>query len=70
MKMEIHASLKKVMECMGIQELKSKQIESIENFVFGRDTLVFLPTGYDKSVILVEAVSCSHFSTKATHFRP
>ena len=57
MKMEFHATLKKAMECMGIQELKSKQIESIESFVSGRDTFVSLPTGYGKSVILVEVVS-------------
>ena len=31
MKMEFHATLKKAIECMGIQELKSKQIESIES---------------------------------------
>ena len=41
---------------MGIQELKSKQIESIESFVSGRDTFVSLPTGYG-SVILIEVVS-------------
>ena len=51
--MEFHATLKKAIECMGIQELKSKQIESIESFVSGRDTFVSLPTGYG-SVILVE----------------
>ena len=55
--MEFHATLKKAMECKGIQELKSKQIESIESFVSGRDTFVSLPTGYGKSVILVEVVS-------------
>ena len=36
MKVEFHATLKKAIECMGIQELKSKQIESIESFVSGR----------------------------------
>ena len=56
MKMEFHATLKKAIECTGIQELKSKQIESIESFVSGRDTFVSLPTGYG-SVILVEVVS-------------
>ena len=40
-----------------IQELKSKQIESTESFVSGRDTFVSLSTGYGKSVILVEVVS-------------
>ena len=57
MKMEFHATLKKAMECMGIQDMKSKQIESIESFVSGRDTSVFLPAVYGKSVILVEVVS-------------
>ena len=56
MKMEFHATLKKAIECMSIQELKSKQIESIESFVSGRDTFVSLPTGYG-SAILVEVVS-------------
>ena len=57
MKTEFHATSKKTIECMGIQALKSKQIESTESFVFGRDTFVSLPTGYGQSVILVELVS-------------
>ena len=57
MKMEFHATLKKAIECMGIQDMKSKQIESIESFLSGRDTSVSLPTGYGKSVILVEVIS-------------
>ena len=36
---------------MDLQELKPKQIESIETFVSGKDTFVSLPTGYGKSVI-------------------
>lgn len=33
------------------------EIESIESFVTGRDTFVYLTTGYGKSVIFVEVVS-------------
>ena len=36
---------------MDLQELKPKQIESIETFVSGKDTFISLPTGYGKSVI-------------------
>ncbi len=50
--MVFHTVLKKAMECMGIQELKPKQIELIESFVSGRETFVSLPTGYGKSIIL------------------
>ena len=46
----------KVMEFMDIQELKPKQIELLKFFVSSRDTFV-LPTGYGKSIILVEVVS-------------
>ena len=56
MKMEFHATLKKAIECMGIQELKSKQIESIESFVSGRDTFVSLPTGYGSVILVVVLV--------------
>ena len=56
MKMEFHATLKKEIECMGIQELKSKQIESIESFVSGRDTFVSLPTGYGSVILVVVSV--------------
>ena len=56
MKMEFHATLKKAIECMGIQELKSKQIESIESFVSGRDTFVSLPTGYGSVILVVVSV--------------
>ena len=45
----------KVMEFMDIQELKLKQIELLKSFVSSRDTFV-LPTGYGKSIILVEVV--------------
>ena len=45
----------KVMEFMDIQELKPKQIELLKSFVSSRDTFV-LPTGYGKSIILVEVV--------------
>ena len=51
MKMEFHTTLKKAIECMGIQELKSKQIESIESFVSGRDTLFLYLVG----ILLYEA---------------
>ena len=49
--MDFCAALKKAMGRMDLQELKPKQIESIECFVSGRDTFVSLPTGYGKSVI-------------------
>ena len=49
--MDFCTALKKVMERMDLQELKPKQIESIETFVSGKDTFVSLPTGYGKSVI-------------------
>ena len=45
----------KVMEFMDIQELKPKQIELLKSFVSSRDTFI-LPTGYGKSIILVEVV--------------
>ena len=61
----IPCNLKKTIECLGIQELKSKQIESIESFVSGRDTFVSLPTGYG-SIILVEVVC--RFSKKGHTF--
>ena len=63
--MGFHATLMEVIECMGIQELKSKQIESIERFVSDRDTFVSLLTGYGKSIIFVEVILCKNtFSVK------
>ena len=53
---------------MDIQELKPKQIELIESLVSGKDTFVFLPTGYGKSVILVKVVTVAS-RLKATHFQ-
>ena len=49
--MEFHIALKRAMECMGISDMKPKQIDAIKNFVSGRDTFVTLPTGYGKSII-------------------
>ena len=49
--MDFHAALMKAMECMGLRELKPKQLKSIESFMSGRDTFVSLPTGYGKSII-------------------
>ena len=67
--MKFHTTLKKVMEYMNIQELKPKQIESIESLVSGRDTLFPLPTGYGESVILVKVVTVAT-QVRATHFQP
>ena len=36
---------------MKLKSLKSKQAESLQAFVSGRDTFVALPTGYGKSII-------------------
>lgn len=36
---------------LGYDQLKDKQVESIEVFVGGSDAFVSLPTGYGKSVI-------------------
>ena len=55
--MGFHATLKEAIECMGIQELKSKQIELIERFVSGTDTFVSLLTAYGKSIIFIEIIS-------------
>ena len=49
--MEFHTALKRAMECMGISDMKPKQIDAIKSFVSGRDTFVTLPTGYGKSII-------------------
>ena len=49
--MEFHTALKKAMECMGISDMKPKQIDDIKSFVSGRDTFITLPTGYDNSII-------------------
>ena len=49
--MKFHTALKKAMECMGISDMKPKQIDAIKSFVSDRDTFVTLPTGYGKSII-------------------
>ena len=38
--MEFHATLKKMTELVSIQQSKPKEIELLESFVSGRDTLV------------------------------
>ena len=45
------SSLNSAAHCMGIKELKPKQVEAVTTFVSGKDTFVSLPTGYGKSII-------------------
>ena len=52
-------NFKKIMESMGIQELKSKQIELLESFVSGRNTFIL----DDKSIILVEVAIASSYQS-------
>ena len=70
--MESDATLKKAMECMGIQELKPIQICRIDRkfCTYLVEKLASLPTGYGKSIIFVEVRSISYFSTKPTRFQP
>ena len=36
---------------MGVVQLKSKQLEALDAFLSGKDTFVFLPTGYRKFIV-------------------
>ena len=47
----VSSALNKAAQCMGIKELKPKQVEAITTFVSGKDTFVSLPTEYGKSLI-------------------
>jgi len=49
--MDLPSALDHASQCMGIQGLKSKQLEAIKAFVSGKDMFVSLPTGYGKSYI-------------------
>ena len=49
--MELSSAIDQASRCMGIQELKPKQLAAVESFVSGKDTFVALPTGYGKSII-------------------
>ena len=55
--MELHTALKRAMQCMGISDMKPKQIDAIKSFVSDRDTFVTLPTGYGKSLVEVSVAS-------------
>ena len=49
--MDFSAAIAEVTRLMKLKSLKSKQAESLQAFVSGRDTFVALPTGYGKSII-------------------
>ena len=44
------------MKLQGIQSLKPKQREAIISYISATDTLVVLPTGYGKSLIIIYAI--------------
>ena len=53
--MDLPLALDRASRRVGIDGLKLTQLEAIESFVSGKDgkdTFVFLPTGYGKSTIL------------------
>ena len=35
----------------GVEQLKNEQYDAVKSFVIGKDTLVVLPTGFDKPLI-------------------
>jgi len=49
--MDLASALDQATQRMGIQGLRTKQLEAIKEFVPGKGTFVCLPTGYGKSII-------------------
>ena len=53
LKMDLTASLEKVVVTLGYTSLKQEQKDAIKEFVKGRNVFVCLPTGFVSSVLLI-----------------
>ena len=53
LKMDLTASLEKVVVTLGYTSLKQEQKDAIKEFVKGHDVFVCLPTGFVSSVLLI-----------------
>ena len=47
----VDAAIEEDVQKLGLDSLKEKQMEAARSFASIQDTLVCLPTGYDKSII-------------------